>query len=199
MGRGEVAAREMLLMEAASRKRKIIVDHVLDAIDGRLKVCVFTGRRIDVESLRASVAKKAGQCPIWSWTGSDTPEDRELMRRSYMASPGPAVLIATGESSGEGIDLQDVDLAILAMLPYTPGQVIQYEGRWIRLGMKRPVLIRYFIAEGTIDEHVAAILLGKLPAIEKTVDLDEVRGLASEMLGDESELLQSMAAKVLGG
>jgi SNF2 family DNA or RNA helicase len=87
----------------------------------------------------------------------------------------------------------------MAMLPYTPGQVIQYEGRWVRLGMKRPVEIRYFVAEGTIDEHVSAILLEKLPAIERTVDLDEVRGLTSELAGDESELIASMAAKVLAG
>jgi superfamily II DNA or RNA helicase len=195
--RGAAGLREALLMEAASRKRKIILDHVIDAIDGKLKVVIFTGRKIDVESMRAAIAKKAPGCPLWAATGEDTPEQREVWRAEFMASPGPAVLVATGESFGEGLDLQDCDLGIMAMLPYTPGQVIQYEGRWVRLGMKRPVEIRYFVAEGTIDEHVSAILLEKLPAIERTVDLDEVRGLTSELAGDESELIASMAAKVL--
>jgi superfamily II DNA or RNA helicase len=195
--RGAAGLREALLMEAASRKRKIILDHVLDAIDGKLKIVIFTGRKIDVESIRAAISKKAPGCPLWAATGEDTPEQREVWRAEFMASPGPAVLVATGESFGEGLDLQDCDLGIMAMLPYTPGQVIQYEGRWVRLGMKRPVEIRYFVAEGTIDEHVSAILLEKLPAIERTVDLDEVRGLTSELAGDESELIASMAAKVL--
>jgi superfamily II DNA or RNA helicase len=197
--RGAAGLREALLMEAASRKRKIILDHVLDAIDGKLKIVIFTGRKIDVESIRAAISKKALGCPLWAATGEDTPEQREVWRAEFMASPGPAVLVATGESFGEGLDLQDCDLGIMAMLPYTPGQVIQYEGRWVRLGMKRPVEIRYFVAEGTIDEHVSAILLEKLPAIERTVDLDEVRGLTSELAGDESELIASMAAKVLAG
>ncbi len=197
--RGAAGLREALLMEAASRKRKIILDHVLDAIDGKLKIVIFTGRKIDVESIRAAISKKAPGCPLWAATGEDTPEQREVWRLAYMAAPGPAVLVATGESFGEGLDLQDTDLGIMAMLPYTPGQVIQYEGRWVRLGMKRPVEIRYFVAEGTIDEHVSAILLAKLPAIERTVDLDEVRGLTSELAGDESELIASMAAKVLAG
>lgn len=196
--RGPSAILEARLMEAASRKRKIIVDHVLDAIDGKLKVVIFTGRRADVAAMREDLGKKA-RCSIWTATGADSPEDREQIRAAYMAAPGPAVVIATGECFGEGLDLQDTDLGIFAMIPYTAGQIIQYEGRWVRLGMKRPVLIRYFIAEGTIDEHVATILLAKLPAIEKTVDLDEVRGLASEMIGNEEGLIASMVAKVLGG
>jgi hypothetical protein len=53
---GATALVEARLMEAASRKRKIILDHVLDAIDGKLKVCIFTGRKIDVESLRAAIS-----------------------------------------------------------------------------------------------------------------------------------------------
>ncbi len=195
--RGAAGLREALLMEAASRKRKIILDHVLDAIDGKLKIVIFTGRKIDVESIRAAIAKKAPGCPLWAATGNDSPEQRDAWRLEYMAAPGPAVFVATGESCGEGQDYQDTDLGIMAMLPYTPGQVIQYEGRWVRLGMRRPVEIRYFVAEGTIDEHVSAILLEKLPAIERTVDLDEVSGLTSELAGDESELIASMATKVL--
>jgi hypothetical protein len=109
-------------------------------------------------------------------------------------------MLASNAVVHNGLDLQDTDLAIMAMLPYTPGRLIQYEGRFARLGQKRPVLIRYLIAEGTVDEHVASILLSKIPAVERIIDSDEVAGLGRELIGiSEEELLASLVEKVIGG
>jgi hypothetical protein len=46
--------------------------------------------------------------------------------------------------------------------------------------MKRPVTIYYGIAEGSVDEHVADILIKKLPAVEKVAqdtDLAEAKDI----------------------
>ena len=46
--------------------------------------------------------------------------------------------------------------------------------------MKRPVTIYYVIAEGSVDEHVADILIKKLPAVEKVAqdsDLAEAKDI----------------------
>jgi superfamily II DNA or RNA helicase len=193
---GPTAILEARLMEAASRKRKIVLAHARDALEGGLKVTIFTGRRVDCERLAAE--GQDGRWKTFSGHGGDSPEARETIRRAYMASPGPALLIGTGDAWGTGLDLQDTDLAILAMLPYTPGQVIQWEGRFARLGQKRPVLIRYVIAEGTVDEHVATILLGKLPAVEKATESDEIVGLGRELIGaSEEELVASLVDKIM--
>ena len=82
-----------------------------------------------------------------------------------MAAPGPTLLVGTGDAWGESINLQDTDLALIAMLPWTPDKVIQWEGRFSRLGQKRPVLVTYVIARATADEHVADLLLDKLPHV----------------------------------
>jgi SNF2 family DNA or RNA helicase len=196
---GATALLEARLMEAASRKRKVVLAHARDALEGGLKVVIFTGRRIDCERLREA-ASAWSNIAVFSGHGGDSPEKREEIRRLYMAAPGPALLVGTGDAWGTGLDLQDTDLAIFAMLPYTPGQVIQWEGRFARLGQKRPVLIRYVIAEGTVDEHVATILLGKLPAVEKATDSDEIVGLGRELIGaSEEELVASLVEKVIGG
>lgn len=220
---GPTAILEARLMEAASRKRKIVLAHAHDALEAGQKVVIFTGRRVDCERLRKDAeawtrarAMKAGfpdaphapdgtftssipDLQLFSGHGGDSPEKREAIRRSYMAALGPALLIGTGDAWGEGLDLQDTDLSIFAMLPYTPGQIIQWEGRFARKGQKRPVLIRYFICEGSIDEHVATILLGKLPGVEKATDSDEIAGLGRELIGaSEEDLLQSLCSKVLG-
>jgi len=198
---GPTAILEARLMEAASRKRKVVLAHARDALEGGLKVVIFTGRRVDCERLRAEAGdwRDLSGLFLFSGHGGDSPEAREKIRRDYMAALGPALLVGTGDAWGEGLDLQDTDLAIFAMLPYTPGQVIQWEGRFARLGQKRPVLIRYVIAEGTVDEHVAQILLGKLPAVEKAIDSDEIAGLGRELIGaSEEELVASLVDKIMG-
>ena len=198
---GPTAILEARLMEAASRKRKVVLAHARDALEGGLKVVIFTGRRVDCERLRAEAGdwRDLSGLFLFSGHGGDSPEAREKIRRDYMAALGPALLVGTGDAWGEGLDLQDTDLTIFAMLPYTPGQVIQWEGRFARLGQKRPVLIRYVIAEGTVDEHVAQILLGKLPAVEKAIDSDEIAGLGRELIGaSEEELVASLVDKIMG-
>ena len=107
-------------------------------------------------------------------------------------------MVATGEAMGEGIDLQDTDLAIMAMLPWTPRAVGQWEARFHRPGMTRPVIVRYLIAEGTVDEHVCEILLGKLPAVADVV-ADQVYGdglSRSQGLGNRTEILSSLVSRL---
>ncbi len=93
-----------------------------------------------------------------------------------------------------GLNLQDTDLALMVMLPYTPGQVIQWEGRFPRLGQVRPVLVEYLIAEGTVDEHVAGILLDKLPAVEVLGGSKDAGAIARDLIGDESEIVARLVA-----
>jgi hypothetical protein len=64
-----------------------------------------------------------------------------------MEHPGPCVLVGTGDAFGEAINLHDTDAALFVMLPWTPGQVRQWEGRFCRLGQKRPVVVYYVVAE----------------------------------------------------
>jgi len=72
----------------------------------------------------------------------------------------------TIDAVAESIDLQSTDRGIVAALPYTPGQLVQLEGRWSRIGGTRPVTIDYPVAEGTVDEAIEYELLGKLEAVE---------------------------------
>lgn len=191
---------EIRVMEAAARKRKIVLQHVTECVGVNEKVVVFTGRRRDADQLAETFREKLPDVTTWVGHGGHSHDARDEMRVAYMAHPGPCVLVGTGEAWGTGLNLQDTDRAIFAMLPYTPGDVVQREGRFCRLGQKRPVLIHYLICEGTVDEHVASILLSKFPAVERVTDFEEVAGLGRELIGaSEEELLQSMFDKVIGG
>ncbi len=195
---GKESALEVRLAEAASRKRAWIVDALTEAAAAGHKVVVLTGRRHDVDVLGAA-AKKAmpeHDATIWHTHGEDSPADRDATCQSWLMSHGPAFLIATGDSIGESLNLQDADLMIVAMLPWTPGQVMQYEGRVARLGQQRPVLIQYVIAEETVDERVAEMLLNKLPSVAQLTGDGDVEMLRQSLTGMENKdaLVDEVAA-----
>lgn len=196
-GRG--ALLEAKLMEAAARKRKAVMEIVEECVANKQKVIVFTGRREDCDDLGSIITEKFGkEAQIFTGHGGTPAPVRDGIQQAYMAAPGPAILVGTGDAWGEGVNLQDTDLLLIAMLPYTPGQIVQWEGRVARHGQKRPVMIQYLVAENTVDEHVAGILLEKLPAVEKVSQDDSVDGLAAQLMGadDEDAILESILSKL---
>jgi len=194
---GQESTLEVKLAEAASRKRKWILDSLAEAAEAGHKVVVLTGRRHDVDILGAEARKSLPEtAQIWATHGEESPEDRDAHCQTWLKAAGPAILIATGDSIGESLNLQDADLMIVAMLPWTPGQVMQYEGRVARLGQNRPVLIQYVIAEGTVDERVAEMLLNKLPSVAQLTGDNDVDALRQSLVGTENkeELLDDVAS-----
>lgn len=194
--RGGSAVFEVRLQEAASRKRGWIVKEVREMLDQNQKVVVFTSRRKDCESLFKAIPKGKSDtsfrgpnaCGMWCGHGGDSLAERERMVREYADHEGPALFIGTHDAFGEAIDgLQYTDVVYFALLPWTPGQVTQAEGRFSRHGSDRPVLISYVVAEGTVDEHVADILLEKLEDVSVTLNDGETQSLADTLAGTDNE------------
>lgn len=193
---------EALLMEAASRKHGYIEDRVLTSMRSKQKVVVFTGRRLDCErlgeKLTALLAAQVPEAKVWWAHGGTDSFERDSIRHEYMASPGPTLLVGTGDAWGESINLQDTDLALIAMLPWTPDKVIQWEGRFSRLGQKRPVLVTYVIARATADEHVADLLLDKLPHVGEVAEDNAALEIENALGGVEQgqEAMEELLSRV---
>jgi SNF2 family DNA or RNA helicase len=164
------------------------------------KVVIFTARQRDCDELRDALLKLTGKsapAKVWSGHGGNDQDERYAMLQAYISHPGPCVLVGTGAAWGTAIDgLQCTDAAIFALLPYTPGDLNQWEGRFTRLGQDRPVTIYYPIAEGTADEHLASILLDKLPAVDSLAPDDSLDGAAEALAGEVTDS-ETFAAKVL--
>jgi len=192
------ALREVLMLEACARKRPWLFAQLEGRIEGGHKVVVFTGRRKDCDDLMEKARAKWPDVVIVGGHGGHSTKERDAAKDRYMAAPGPALLIGTTDAWGEGLNLQDSDALYQALLPWTPGQIVQAEGRVSRLGQKRPVEVIYPVCEGTIDERIAGALLTKLPALERVIEQDEVRSFARELSGvDDKELLAGLATKIL--
>tara|TARA_R110002051_G_scaffold156492_1_gene228250 strand:+ start:11396 stop:12790 length:1395 start_codon:yes stop_codon:yes gene_type:complete len=185
---------ETLLQESASRKRKYVVDRVLEALSFGQKVVVFTGRRKDCDRLGNEIKSKVTNGDFWCAHGGTSTGDRDKIRHEFMGSPGPAVLVGTGDAWGESVNLQDADLVFFVMLPWTPRAIRQWEGRFCRLGQERPVLISYVICRGTVDEHVADILIDKLPAVQEIAGDKELEHIESAFESSCSDLLSRVSS-----
>ena len=184
---------ELYLQEAATRKQKYVIERVTEAARCGQRVAVFTGRRKDSEEIADKVqkhfSKEGVTAQVWWAHGGLSTEKRDEIRGEYMSSNGAAVLIAPGDSMGESINLQKTDLALIVMLPWTPRQIRQWEGRFIRLGGDRPVLISYVIAEGTVDEDVTEVLLDKLPAVGAVAQDEMITEFEDSFSASEGDLL----------
>jgi len=182
---------EARLAMAASAKRRAVIARVGEHLAEGAKAVIFTARREDCEELAEALRNLRGRgapAAVWCGHGGHDQDDRRAMLLEYAAHPGPCVLVGTGQAWGTGVDgLQCTDLAVFALLPYTPGQLDQWEGRFTRLGQDRPVTILYPIAEHTADEHLADILLNKLPAVEALVGLDSLAGADKVLAGHEDD------------
>jgi hypothetical protein len=185
--RGPSALLECRIARAASKKRRAVVDMVDDHVGSDHKVVVFTARRRDCDELGDRLRKarmgKAKKVEVWSAHGDHSVEARQQIVDDYMAHPGPCVLVGTMQAFGQSINLADTDAAFMVMLPYTPEMLRQAEGRFVRLSMKRAVVIYYVIAEATVDEHIASILIDKLPAVEEIADDQELGAARSVLAG----------------
>lgn len=198
---GARAILETRLAEAASMKREFVVDAVLEDARAGAKQVVFTGRRRDVEMfaqrLQRRLEREGLSARVWTIHGGFTPTERDRAREEYMAHSGPCVLVATGQSMGESVNLHDTDILNCVMLPYTPHDVRQWEGRVYRQGSRRKVLIRWFVARKTVDEAVAAMLLDKLPAVEKVVGDEELSSFANDLQNvDEAKVIADLIAMI---
>jgi hypothetical protein len=186
---GPSAQFEVSINWAAATKRPWIKETVKDLAEAGQKVTVFTGRRKDAEMLGKVIRSAVGKgIPVWSGHGGNSLDERQTMVQEYADTTGAGVLVGTHDAFGEAIDgLQNTDTAIFALLPWTPGQVTQAEGRFSRHGSDRPVLIMYVIAEGTVDERVADVLLEKLDDVSTTLADEEAGGLADTLSGKHNE------------
>jgi len=197
---------EARLAEACTRKRRYVVDEVLEGLRGGGKVVVFTARRNETEAWGHAIRRALSQgdaqlskpTPVWVGHGGVSEADRVQMVEQYKLSDGPCVLIGTGQAFGTAVDgMQTTDLAIFAMLPWKPGDFVQWKGRFDRLG-GRATLLKVIVATGTYDERVIEILVDKFGPIQQMLEADELQGLGTKLLGleDRDSIVASIIDKL---
>lgn len=197
---GPMALRELQFAQSATRKRLVVESEVEAALSAGQKVVVFTGRIIHAQKLFLGLKKIADKLkvPAWLGHGGHGVEARDEIRLQYMALEGAGLIVGIGAAWGESLNLHDTDLALIVQIPYTPGEIEQQEGRFYRKGMRRSTLVKYLVAEGTVDTEVAMKVLDKLPAVLGVAKTGGLEGMDVGLRGgdDQEGLLADLFRQV---
>jgi SNF2 family DNA or RNA helicase len=158
------------LRMTAHAKRPAVVEMAVEALAAGQKVVVFTYLRETVERVAGDLVAHVGPAAqIIPVHGGTSPEGRDAAAQQFREHIGPACFIATIDSAGVAISLVGADLVIFADLSWDPTKLLQAEGRTHRFGSTTPVLIRYVIATGTIDEKLQEAVIEKLITVESAI------------------------------
>lgn len=180
----------------------------------RVKTCVANGERVVVmvglvshaATVHARLAKVLPPTvPVALYTGA-TPEKERLAIIAAHRAASPAVIVATGDAIGTGTDgLQTTHRAIMAVLPWNHGEMVQREGRFDRFdesGERIVTEVEYPIPVDTVAEDIRDIVLTKAEHAAEAFGNAEVKALASDLALRVSEekrpgALEALAKKLL--
>lgn len=173
------------LRATARAKRSAVVAQATEALEAKQKVVVFTYMREHTEKIGEALKAAAGTVAIVH--GDQTADMRDAMATAFREAQAPAAFVCTIDSVGVAISLVGADLVLFADLSHEPWKLLQAEGRSHRHGSTKPVIVRYLIGIGTIDEAVAESVVEKLAVTEETLGEDpEGKGLSS-LLGPDPQ------------
>ena len=188
---------EALVVMTALMKTSHIARRAAETLLEGGKVCVLTARQRHVDRLVEAIAKAAPGVVLWGLHGGNTTaRERDEVRLQYLAAArgGAGIcVVGTGATIGTGLNWQDTDRGILAMVPTTPAQLVQYENRWYRLGLTHPVEVLIPVALGTTDRVAISRLRSRLVEAGEVLDDPGLAAAAEALLGtDTPEELAAM-------
>ena len=192
----------------ATRKRKWVLDEVMDSLESGGKVVVYVYLQERVEwwadylgnaiSRRASRFRRAKLQVRWAHGGVPLKE-RESMGPAFANHDGACLHVVSTGAFGESVDgYQAANKAFLLAVPINPRSLTQILGRVDRrysvpdehgglINKARATEVVIPIAEGTEDESVIQKLIPRIQKWQEFWDASEADGLAETLLGLDTE------------
>ena len=150
---------------AGLAKLKHVVEFVNEVMETEESIVVFCHHKAIHTLLHESLAEHNPSSIIGGQTLSI--RDNEIDR----FQKGQTKLMIAGLRAGNvGINLTKARYVIFAELDWSPAIHRQAEDRLHRIGQKNTVLAYYLVGKGTLDEHVADILVDKAYEIDTILD-----------------------------
>ena len=162
-----------------------IVPWVEDFISTGEKLVLFATHHSTIDGLKTKFGGKAVKID-----GRDNLQVRQNAITSFQGSDETRLLIGNIKAAGQGINLTAASNTCFLELGWTPGEHDQAEDRVHRIGQEADSVTAYFLmAQGTIEEDIAALIDGKRQVISQVLD--------GKGVGDES-VLSALLNKILG-
>lgn len=174
------------LRATANAKRPAVVNGAVEALEAKQKVIVFVYMRAQADAIAKDIRKRI-DCTVFCVHGDLSPEGRHAQAAQFREASAPACFVATIDSMGVGLSLVGAHLMIFGDLVPEPWKMLQAEKRGHRFDSVVRLLVRYFIATGTVDEGIAEAVIAKIPVIEQTLGAQDDSAEMVTMLGGKSD------------
>jgi len=158
------------------------------------------GRKVAVFStflqVLSDVSVIASGCPVIH--GGVPTEERQKLIDAFSAKQGFAVLALQIDAGGLGINLQSAQVVILMEPQFKPSTEKQAVARVRRMGQTRKVHAHRFIAQGTVDEALVALVEVKSRIFEDYAQQSSVKQASAMAVDGASGALLEELKRVVG-
>lgn len=161
-----------LRKEMGVKKLPYVVEYVKEILenseDPLSKVVIFGHHTEVLEKLHIAM-KKYNPVII---TGKISDVDRQKAIGLFKEKNKCRVFIGSMGAAGTGVDgLQNnCNTVVFAELDWTPSLVDQAEARLARIGQTLPVFVYHIVADGSIDSHIAKLMVQKTAVAKEILD-----------------------------
>lgn len=153
----------------AITKMPLVFDWLDTYLESENKLVVFAVHHEVIDMLQARYKE---QCVV---IDGRTPSNKRQERvDAFQKDPKVRLFIGNIRAAGTGLTLTAATDSVTVELGWTSTSHDQAEGRTHRIGQKNAVTAYYLLAEGTIEERIAALIDKKREMMSKVMDGEEV-------------------------
>lgn len=167
---------------------EFVTNHITET--GR-KMVVFVHHKDVGELIYREFKKQLPNIPIMRLT-ADLSSEKRFETQEKFNETKVCVMIASTLAAGEGLNLQSCCDCVLHERQWNPANEEQAEGRFIRIGQTaKCVTGTYTIAEGTIDDHLAALVE------EKRINFNAAMNQGEVPSWNQTNLMKELASRIV--
>lgn len=168
-------AMSTVLREQGRRKVPLVLEHVLNVLEGSRKVLLFAHHRVVIEMLDRGL-RREGHRPVTIMGGMTARRKQAAVDLFQKETSRCRVLIGQVQAAGVGLNLTAADRVVFAEASWVPSDIEQAVDRAHRHGQKSHVLADLLTIHRSIDEHMLRRALEKKDVVEQIVPEDEFSG-----------------------
>lgn len=166
-----IVAIQKLREIAAYSKLDSAVEWIKDFIETGEKLVVFAHHRMVIEKIQNELIKNGEhKNAVRVIYGNVSAEDRQKAVNEFQTLDSVRVIIIGITAGGYGLTLTAANNVAFVQLPWTPGEIQQCADRVHRIGQKNTVTCYNLVAEGTIEETIATMLMNKGMVLDAVLD-----------------------------
>lgn len=166
-------------LDCAKAKVEQVVEHVATALDGGSeKVILFAHHHAVVDELCTQLAPY-GVVVVTGDTRQGTGEgERQWAVDKFQSDLGTRVIVGSIGAMGVGLTLTASTHVVFAELPMRPDELSQAEDRAHRIGQLGSVLVDILVYDGSVDAHIARMLVAKQDVADMALDAETIKDIS---------------------